>query len=224
MSMNIGDVGSGVNNPEEGSVNVSSFDDPEEGSVNIGDAEGDEGRPTVIDTDNDTEKDENVTLSVRDTAMEDVEVMTSMDVPRADRTSNVTKGREDVIPNVVDTGAGVGNLPKEKKRAEPTVGESATDTLNTEGVEILEAASQEKKKSKKRKHKRNANEGEASEPKKKLSKEERAAKKAKRTERKARKATEEATGDDVQEIANEQVAVDVRPTGSDSWNPTVEQS
>ncbi|GAA0144651.1 hypothetical protein LIER_35979 [Lithospermum erythrorhizon] len=93
--VNVGDVSIGVDNPEGITVNVSSVDDnitnaSKQASVeNFGKAVdpnvkdtvdglkenppigADEGRPTVINTGNDTAKDENVTPSVRDTTMED---------------------------------------------------------------------------------------------------------------------------------------------------------
>ncbi|GAA0141075.1 hypothetical protein LIER_02301 [Lithospermum erythrorhizon] len=219
-------VSSGVDNPDGITVDVSSVNDivtdasKQESVENFGKAvdpsvkdtvdglkenapiEGYEARPTVIDTSNDTEKDENVTPSVRDIAMEDAKVVASMDVPSVDGTSNVTEGREDVTPNVADNGVGAGNLSEEG--AKPIVGEGVVDTLNTEEVKIPEATDQEMKKSKKRKHKKGTDEGEASEPKKRLSKEERAAKRARRAERKAKKTTEKTTEDDVQEVGEEQ--------------------
>ncbi|GAA0145918.1 hypothetical protein LIER_05992 [Lithospermum erythrorhizon] len=170
ISINIGDVSNGVDNPDGINVDVSSVDDTVTDAGKQASIENfDEGRPTVIDIGNDTKKDENVTPSIRDTAMEDAEVVTSMDVPSVDGIGNVAEGREDVTPNVAATGA----------RAE---------------VEIPKAVGQEKKKSKKRKYKSNADEGEASEPKKKLSKKERASKKSRSVERNARRATEETTG------------------------------
>ncbi|GAA0180787.1 hypothetical protein LIER_30154 [Lithospermum erythrorhizon] len=123
MSVNIGDVGSGVDYPEEGSVNVSSADDivtdaGKQPSVeNLDEAVDpsvkntvdklkdkaqigrDEDKPTVIDTRNDIE---NVTPSVGDTSS------------IADTSDN----------DLVEEGA------------EPTVGEGVADTLNAEVLEI----------------------------------------------------------------------------------------
>ncbi|GAA0168014.1 hypothetical protein LIER_22831 [Lithospermum erythrorhizon] len=112
----------------------------------------------------------------------------------------------------------------------PSADGTADGTVRRDGVtpSVTDTGAEEKKKSKKTKHKTGVDIGEAFEPKKKLNKEERAPKKARRTERKARKAVEtiteaRAAEEDVQETAEEEAPVDVRPTGSDSWNPTVEQ-
>ncbi|GAA0165754.1 hypothetical protein LIER_40049 [Lithospermum erythrorhizon] len=79
---------------------------------------GDEARPTIIETSNDPMMVEDVTPSVRNTAMEDAE---SMDVPTTDRNNDVT-------PTVVNTVAGVAGLLEE--RIEPTVVEGVADTLD----------------------------------------------------------------------------------------------
>ncbi|GAA0167416.1 hypothetical protein LIER_22356 [Lithospermum erythrorhizon] len=100
---------------------------------------GEEARPTVIDTVNDPVMVETATPSVRDTAMEDDDGMTSMDVPSAGSTEDVTAGKGDVTPSVADKSAGVVGLSEE--RAEPTTGDGVANTLNTEDVEFDEAAS-----------------------------------------------------------------------------------
>ncbi|GAA0163615.1 hypothetical protein LIER_19436 [Lithospermum erythrorhizon] len=144
--VNVNDVGIVIDNPKEGDVNMSS----------VGDIMTEvRGRPSSEDLV------ENVTPSVRDTYMDDVEVM-GFYVPSA-------TGTEDVIARLADN----------------DVAPSVVD-INAEEVEIPENAGQENKKSKKRNHKsgaerRNVYAGEPSEPKKKLSKEEKAAKKARRT-------------------------------------------
>ncbi|GAA0176192.1 hypothetical protein LIER_29230 [Lithospermum erythrorhizon] len=170
---------------------------------------GDVSRPTVIDTGNDHVMVENVTPRSKDTAMEDAEGMTLMDVSSVAGTDGLTAGSEDVTPSAVDTGADAADLPEE--RAKPTGGEGVTDTMNAEELEILEDAGQEKKKTKKRKPKSIADVGEPSKPKKKLSKEEHAAKRARRTERKAKKADEKVVEENVQDVVqgsdNENVAV-----------------
>ncbi|GAA0170848.1 hypothetical protein LIER_25022 [Lithospermum erythrorhizon] len=222
MFANVGDVGSGFDNSEGGSVNASSMD----GLKDNAPTRGNEGRPTIIDTSNDVENVETVTLSVMDTTIKDVEGMTSIDIPSADGTDVVTIGIEDVTPSVNDNGAGAVGLSEET--TEPTVGKCDADILNAEDLEIPENADQEKKKSKKIKYKKGGDEGEASKPKKKLSKKESAAKRARKTERNAikvvGKVAEEQVGDeDVQKAAGEQVPVDVRPTDFDSGNPAIEQ-
>ncbi|GAA0159515.1 hypothetical protein LIER_16269 [Lithospermum erythrorhizon] len=164
---------------------------------------------------------ETATPSVRDTAMEDPDGMTSMDVPSVGGTEDVTAGRGDVTPSVTDNC--VGDIGLSEEMAEPTVGDGVAHTLNTKDVEFHEASSQERKKSKKRKHKKSADEGESSESKKKLSKEERAAKSGRRAERKAIRATEEAAEDDVQEVSEEQVLVVEQSNVFDEWLPEQEQ-
>ncbi|GAA0141465.1 hypothetical protein LIER_02602 [Lithospermum erythrorhizon] len=176
ISINVDNVGSGVDNPEGMDVNVSSTDD------------------TMNDTSKQPSAEDlgkNVAPSVIGTVMEET---TSIDVPSADGTHDVTVEREDVTPSVTDTDA---------------------------DVETHEEDGQEKKKSKKRKHKRGDDKGEASEFEKKPSKEERATKKVRRAERKAKKAAEKIVEeqDDVQEITEEQVPVNGRPTASDREKP-----
>ncbi|GAA0175688.1 hypothetical protein LIER_28812 [Lithospermum erythrorhizon] len=156
--------------------------------------------------------------------MEDVEGI-GFYIPSATNTKDVTTGLadDDVTPSVVDTGAEADDLPEQI--VEPTMGEGVADTLNAdiEEVEIPENVDQEKKKSKKRKNnngteRRDADTGEPSEPKNKMRKEERATKRARWAERKARKAAEkvakeEEADDNVQEVDEEKVHADVRPTG-----------
>ncbi|GAA0172411.1 hypothetical protein LIER_41329 [Lithospermum erythrorhizon] len=202
--VNVGDVSRGVDDSEGITVNVSNVnntitDAGKQASVeNFGKAvdpsvketvdglkenapiKGDEGRPTIINTGNDTTKDEDVTPSVRDTTMED--------------DAGLTDGRETVTPSVADTGT---NDDLSEGGAEPTIGKGDAYTLNTEKMEIPEDDGQKKKRSKKRKHEKGTDEGEAFEPKKRLSKEECAYKRVRRAERKAKKATEKTAKEDV---------------------------
>ncbi|GAA0161321.1 hypothetical protein LIER_17664 [Lithospermum erythrorhizon] len=160
FDVSIGDMGSGVDNLEGGSVNVSIADDTvsdagKQPSVkNLGECvdpsvkdnvdglkesvpiRGDEARPTV----NGPVKVENVTPSVKDTTMEDAEGMKMMDVPSAAGTHGMTRGREDVTPSVTDTGVSAAGQLVE--RTKPTSGEGLTNTLNAdrEDLEIHEDA------------------------------------------------------------------------------------
>ncbi|GAA0145713.1 hypothetical protein LIER_05846 [Lithospermum erythrorhizon] len=128
ISVNIEDVGMVVNNYGEGGVNVSSVEDT------MTDGGGGPSADGLV---------ENVTPSIRDTAIEDAEGMKSMDVPSVAGTDGLTVGKEDVTPNVVNTSADVVDMLEE--RAESIVGEGVADTLNTKVLEILEIAGQEKK-------------------------------------------------------------------------------
>ncbi|GAA0171529.1 hypothetical protein LIER_25536 [Lithospermum erythrorhizon] len=112
ISINVEDVGIAVDNHKEGNVNVSSAYDTVTDVVN---------RPSG------NEFVENVTPSVRDIAMEDVEDMDSVVVSSVVGTDGLIVGNDDdVIPSVTDIGASIADLLKE--RAEPTIGETITDT------------------------------------------------------------------------------------------------
>ncbi|GAA0172164.1 hypothetical protein LIER_26043 [Lithospermum erythrorhizon] len=124
--------------------------------------------------------------------------MEHADIPSDVGTDDLTTrhAKDDVTQSATDTDVDVANLLEEM--AKPAIGEGVDNTMNAdiEDMRILEDVGHEKEKVK---------ENETQEW---------------RAERKARKAAEKVVE---KEVVEEQVPVDVRPIGSDIWNPADEQ-